>query len=243
MRADLNKLLCERERRGGFRSRDHHPYRHMKRFAPDTDPEEGGPAGQESMTRRYGYDGKEFNENLRPLYGQVRRAVGRRWDAFYSDLCKVFDMRSVINQHILQHLKDYCEREIYLRDGALFIRRAYGPDKALAQDDCEFYVDPRDGIIKRNKYRTTYRQMQRARLTEEKAAEAKVTRWVDESTVLRKVGDTWFIFDVLPMPEASSVFDRFLQKYVMRNHWGPKVYHCRRRTASRKLLKQHEIVA
>src|SRR5271155_3661608 len=73
----------------------------------------------ESTMYRYVRDGetKNFNENLSPLKGAIRAAIGKRWDTFYSDLCKNFDKRSVINQHILQHLFEYVERDVYIEDG------------------------------------------------------------------------------------------------------------------------------
>ncbi len=243
MRADLNKLLCERERRGGM-YRSFGPYRKAKKFAVEIDTEEGGDAGHESMTRRYGYDGKEFNENLNPLRRQLQKAIGRRWDAFYSELCRVFDKRSVINQHILQHLYDYCERNVYLRDKELWVRGKYGHDKPLKNESCDFYVDPRDGLIKANSFRVSYRTEQRKERAREAKEEAQRTRWIDDERVLRKVAGIWFIFDVRPLPETGFVFDRFRMDWIEKQRWGwaSKTYHWRRRTASHKLLKQLGVI-
>jgi hypothetical protein len=114
MRSDLNKVICEHERRG---SRD--SYRQVRRkrsFALSED----SPAF-ESMKARYGYNTKAFGEHLNPLYGQVRKAVGRRWDDFYSVLRRNFDTRSVINAHILQHLYDRFEKDCYIKNGEIYV--------------------------------------------------------------------------------------------------------------------------
>lgn len=210
------------------------------------DREEGGDRQREGMSFRYGYDGKTFNENLNPLYGQIRKAVGRKWDSFYSDLRKNFDMRSVINQHILQHLYQYIAKDVFMHNGELCVDRRYGGPKPLKESRYEFYVDPRTGYIRRNRFRKTYRQIQKQRDAEHAAEEAKVTRWIDPTTVLRKVNDTWFIYDVRPIPESlvkgetAWVFDVFLRKTVSRSKYFDvaNTYHANCRTASRKLLKK-----
>lgn len=109
MREDLNKLLCERERIG--HSDRYGSYRRLKHFKDESDIEDSdelftgvGSSHRESMKIRYGYDTKSFNENLNPLYGFIHKSVGKKWDKIYSEICKVFDKRSVINQHILIHL-------------------------------------------------------------------------------------------------------------------------------------------
>lgn len=242
MRTDLNKLLCERERRRS--TNNHRPYRRAKKFAPDLDPVDGGKAGQEGMSFRYGYDGKDFNENLTPLYGQVRKAVGKPWDKFYSELCKVFDKRSVINQHILGHLNDFVERNVYEKNGKLYINREYGfeKDTPLEESFCEFYVGPHDGIIKRNKHRTTYRQRLQARRLQEEKEQAKIYVPISDKQALGKIGEIWFVLDIEELPPGESKWDVYRGGYVARNkyiHPINKTYHVRKRSASKKLLKQH----
>lgn len=209
MRKDLNKQLCERERSGS--SKKYREVRHNKKFKLDLN-EDGSNAKQESMTYRYGYDTKNFNENLTPLKGQVRKAVGKRWDTFYSEFCKNFDMRSVINQHILQHLDQYCERGIIVKDGELYIRNenSYRDGKLRDSNYVEFYVDPRDGIIKRNKW---YKNKKRQQATEPRE---KVKIEIDKDNVLHFIEGVWFHFtlkDIAPghyeykKPETVDTFN------------------------------------
>jgi hypothetical protein len=202
MRSDLNKQLCERER---HRSYDRYGnYRHLRKFNRTGDEELSGLPTREGMKHRYvnGWNTKDLNENLNPLWGAVRKNVGRRWDAFYSDICKVFDKRSVVNQHILDHLFQEVEREVYVGDDdKLYVRSRYGRGDTLLRDSyTEYYVDPRDGILKINKHYRTSSEVNRQRAAEKRREEAKVFRQLDENTVLRNVDGVWYEYEMKPYP-------------------------------------------
>jgi hypothetical protein len=207
MRADLNKQLCEQPR---SMSRAHyHGWRHAKAFNPRTGDDDADLPTRESMKKRYGYDTKQFGEHLSPLYGNVRKAVGRKWDAFYSDLCKNFDKRSTINNHILQHLYWYVEvKNVYVGDdGELWIKNAYG-DHALKGSGTEFYVDPRDGIIKRNKHYQTWRRAEKQRAAERQKERDKVCRFIDDNNVLHLINGVWFHFELKPIPMGRIIYEK-----------------------------------
>ncbi len=194
MRSDLNKVICEHERRG---SRD--SYRRVRRKKAFLLTEDS-PA-RESMTARYGYNTKDFGEHLNPLYGQVRKAVGRRWDAFYGELCRTFDRRSRINEHILQHLFDRFEKDCYLRDSEIYVgptRFRYGGWRLRDQTRIEFYVDPSDGIIKPNPWFGYVEPVEPGPATEVR---------IDRDHVVRKIGDLWFVFTMAEVPPARWVED------------------------------------
>jgi hypothetical protein len=209
MRADLNKLLCERERRG---SGDHYSnYRHLKHF--DTKVDDDGDAGiaRESMKKRYqsGWSTKELNENLNPLYGAVRKAVGRPWNKFYSDLCKSFDKRSVINQHILEHLYSYIEvKDMYIgEDGKPWVRGHYGGgNEPIAGSSFRYYVDPRDGIIKANNQRITHKQRNAMRAAKAKTTEDAIKRVIDDKNVLHFQDGVWYHYTVAPVPVSVITY-------------------------------------
>jgi hypothetical protein len=200
MRKDLNKLLCERERR---RHWDHYGnYRHDKAFKNfdkhEDDEAFGGvsSAHREPMKRRFTWK-KEFNENLNPLYGFIHKCLGKKWDKVYGEICEVFDKRSVINQHILIHLFQKVETKDIRVDekGKLwYCPTMYGGAQQYALKDSivEYYVDPRDGILKYNYGRKTYRQVAREQARVRAAEEAKVRRIIDDTTVLEKINDCWF---------------------------------------------------
>lgn len=208
LRQDLNKLLCEHERHGSHRSygedRRLKPFEDLykDRYDDDDEPFTGvGNVARESMRARFNwmYNRKEFGENLSPLYGIVRKNVGRRWDKVYSELCEVFDMRSVINQHILQHLYRFVEKDVFVGDdGKLWIRSKYGGSNfPLYGSDTEYYIDPRDDILKRNHRRKTYRQANRERAIEAERQRAKVLHKVSETIELHKINDVWFVVEFI----------------------------------------------
>jgi hypothetical protein len=208
MRSDLNKLLCERER---FNSRDHFTnYRGMKTFDDSLD-EDGGAntSMKESMKRRYTacWSQKELNENLNPLWGAVRKAVGRPWNKFYSELCENFDKRSVINQHILQHLFNKVEtKEIFVGEDGKLWGRGYSGAVPIEESFCEYYVDPRDGILKHNKQKLTRNQITKNREARNAETVGKVKRVIDEDNVLHLENGVWFHYTLKDVPVASVTY-------------------------------------
>lgn len=220
MRADLNKQLCERERIG--HSRHYGEVRNLKDFNPRAGDEGENLPAREPMKARYrmgwGNDQKQFNENLNPLWGNVRKAVGKPWDKFYSELCKNFDKRSVINQHIIQHLEQFVEiKDIYVGDdGELYVRNPYGQDEAIKSGRTEYYVDPRDGILKLNKHYKNYKQINREREAERQRERDKVFRQIDADNVLRFIDGVWFHFEMKDIPEGKMVYEKPLGVHEFR---------------------------
>jgi len=207
MRADLNKLLCEHERHG--HSRSYKDVRHNKKF--DTPDADGELPSRESMVHRHAraQDTKSFSDNLNPLWGLIRKAVGRRWDTFYSELSKAYDRRSTVNNHIFEHLVQGIELDAFIRDGQVWIKNTYAGDLPLRQSSStEFYVDPRDGIIKKNKFYKRYSQQRREQKAREVREEAKVTCWIDDDNVLRKIGDVWFHFTLEDVPQGEVIYTK-----------------------------------
>lgn len=204
MRKDLNKQLCERER---YFSDDHYSnYRHAKTFKQDDycvdasndeqfDSRETIAGGRrESMKARYrtGWMSKQFNENLNPLWGIVRKNVGRKWDDVYSELCEVFDKRSVINQHILDHLFQYVETKAFIAaDGRLWSPGGWGKPVPLSSSRYDYYVDPLTGILRSTNH-PTYRQGERERVLKRKQEQLKTCRVINDTTELHCIENVWY---------------------------------------------------
>ena len=258
MREDLNKLLCERERHG--HKKKFHDVRRLKKAGADDEV-----AGRESMVKRHNisWNNKEFNENLTPLWGAVRKNVGRPWDKVYGEICQVFDKRKVINQHILQHLLDFVETKTFIgEDGQVWVRRSWGsPCPVKEQSFSKYYVHPTTGLLLEIKKKTLRQEREevKAKLA---AEQAKVRRVIDEDTELRKRGDVWFVCTLADFPpdervwqkatygkehqgywlnRAGTAYDQFEQKTVARGY-GKERYVAAIRTASHKELKKHGII-
>jgi hypothetical protein len=210
MRKDLNKLLCERERVGHS---DHYGYyRRSKRFDGQHDVEDTnelftgvGSGHRESMTARHGT--KSFNENLNPLYGFIRKSLGKKWDKVYSEICEVFDKRSVINQHILIHLFQYVETNVRVgTDGKLYVLREYTNEYIpVGETSTEYYVDPRDGILKYNHARLTQRQEMRAWREERQRRQLDKKRVLGPMLELERVDGIWYEFQYAPVERWARV--------------------------------------
>lgn len=216
MRTDLNKQLCEHER---YSSSDSYSMvRHSRRFNSHQGADPELMATRESMVKRGRT--KSFGENLNPLFGAVRKAVGRPWNSFYSDLCKSFDKRSVINQHIIQHLFQYVQKDgVYVEDGQLYVQHANFTEK-LRDSSVEFFVDPRDGILRRNKYYKSYNRARRERVAKAKAEKAKLVKVIDSKNILRfdEEKKIWYHYtiDTAPVADVKLQPKRFTEKYEVR---------------------------
>jgi hypothetical protein len=206
MRPDFPKLLTERER---HHHDDHyHNYRHVKGPKGLNDDEVGG---RESMRKRFnfGYDRKQFNENLNPLYGWLRAGVGKNWDKYYGQLRKQFDARKVINAHILEHLFRDVEIHTHVGDKGqvMFMDTRYTNkgEQPIAKCTSDYYVCPKSGCL-----RKTHKEPRRSIVKEQEARaereKLETFRQLDEHNVLRLIDGIWYHFELKPIPKVSIVY-------------------------------------
>lgn len=203
MRDDFAKVLVERPRHGHQRSFGEQ--RHTKSFKN----EEMYFSGRESMKKRYDSwsDRKSFNEHLNPLKGWLRSVVGKSWDKSYSELRQKFDARSVINNHILQHLWSYVERNAYIEDGKVVAVVPYNGVTPIEKTYSDFYVCPKDGtlkMVKRRGKRAAAADRQRAR--DEKLAET--FRVLNNDLHLRLIDGVWYVLEVKNLPMSTVKYQR-----------------------------------
>ena len=207
MREDFNKLLVERERIGS--SEKFHEVRHKKVFNPEM-------GGRESMKARHvcNWRGKQFNENLNPLKGWLHSRLGKNWDKSYSELRKTFDTRSVINQHIMEHLWQYVERHAFVNaKGKIVVIAKYTKDgeSPISESLSEYYICPKSGILKKTG-RKSYKE--RNRIIEKKKADAKaaIFQKIDDYTELHCIDGIWFKYILKDVPAP-------IIKYVKPASW------------------------
>lgn len=270
MRDDLTKQLCEHERHGsswGFGEVRNTKFNDQYKSLYDVEEDDkiavsATSACREGMKRRYGWNTKSFGEHLAPLYGAIRKAVGRKWDDFYSELSQAFDRRSVTGQHIFQHLFDRIPNPadtIITPDGEVAARRFYGgPYQLIKGSVYEYYVDPRDGIIKANKHCFSYNQRQRERRVRATQEQLKVVRKLSDTEEYRKDGDLWFHCTIQRNAGTSrieyekatysnrTIGRRVVDYPAMYCHWKRTfVYSAevvvKKRQASSKEIKEHNL--
>src|SRR5208282_4298320 len=138
MREDMSRVIVERPRLGGDRSRN------GRAVALDDLPK------QEGMRRRHVLSGddKILNENLSPLRRYLERQVGRPWDKVYAEIARRLRADNTVQQHVRHHLADFVAVKPRRRSGTLSILS--GAKKRYDWLWFEpLYVDPRDGLLKR----------------------------------------------------------------------------------------------
>jgi hypothetical protein len=190
MRADMAKVLVERPRRGG-------QYHRKGRCTPL----ELLPT-KEGMRRRW-TDHKELNENLAPLRRFLASRVGYHWDSVYAELSAHLTPRNAVQQHVRSHLTNFVALHLLVTgDGALADSSWRGVGWRHGYD---FYVDPRDGILKRSlsdktQRREAQRQRQRAAL---RRAHAEVIV-LGSMRELHRIHGIWYQVDFLPFPSRQN---------------------------------------
>lgn len=147
MRSDFNRVLTEDPRRGSrtkFRE-----YRRAKGNAVFDDEFSGG---KESMMKRRRIakgERKSFGDLLGPLEGWVFKQVGKNWDDVYSEVCRLFDRRSQIKDHVHQHIfRDFVETNTKFIDGKVCVFDRWNGwvpiEKRFRRN---FYVHPVTGVL------------------------------------------------------------------------------------------------
>ena len=197
MREDMYKVIVERPRRGKEGDAI------AARLRKDLD-------GPMRLGTRAGYGYRSLNENLAPLRRYLHAQVGRPWNKVFSEICAGIDRRNTVQQHIHQHIRDFIAIDVGLREGKLvdlaarwgFLRSGSGLSQAL-------YVDPRTGLIRRNKGYRSWRHGVAERRQYEQAEIAARRRIVDERTFLLLLDDIWFRVEVDVLPK-----ERFVENVV-----------------------------
>lgn len=216
MRDDFAKVLVERPRLGHERSFGEQ--RHRKNFKDN----ELYFGGREPMKKRYDSysDRKQFNEHLNPLRGWLRSVVGKPWDKSYSELRKKFDARSTINNHILEHLWWYVEKDAVLQDGKVVVLNTYSHEyEPISNSTSEYYICPKDGTLKRSN-KKSFKTIRRDRDSARAEAEARVFRVLDSTHHLHLMNGVWFVFEIKELPPSTVT-------YVKPMHYGtgPQLFH------------------
>jgi len=148
MRSDMQKLICERPRRG---SRTSPSIKTGLKLNPninyDDDIDTGPSRISSSGPKQFGWNSKDLNENLNPLERFLVTSIGRRWDDVYSEIRANIDLRKAIGLHVMQHLKYMIEIHAIMIDSRPFSGR-WG-----TSEHDGLYVDPATGIVcNNNKY-------------------------------------------------------------------------------------------
>lgn len=192
MREDMSKVIVERPRRHKYGDSD------ATRRRNDFD-------GPQFLGIRAGYGYRSLNENLSPLRRYLRAQVGRPWTKVYSEIASRVDRRNIVQQHVYEHLDSFIAIQVKISgDGWIDLRHPHysREDNRIVQ---ELYVEPRTGLIRRNKHYRTWKQekavQDRLRQTEIHSRR----RVIDARTLLLLLEGAWFEVRMEPLPAAQIV--------------------------------------
>jgi hypothetical protein len=192
MREDMYKVIVERPRRGKSSNAI------AARLRRDFD-------GPMQLGMRAGYGRPSLNENLAPLRRYLHAQIGRPWNKVFSEICAGIDRRNTVQQHVHQHIHTFIATNVDVRNGRLVDLGGWTflwPDSGMSQ---ELYVDPRTGLIRRNKLYGSWRRTVAERRRREQLEIAARRRIVDERTQLLLLDDVWFQVEVDVLPAARVV--------------------------------------
>ena len=139
MRADMHKVVVERERHGS--SRKNCKWGQRLAFVPDTDYDDQPKFVSSARGRQYSNDHKWFSDVLGPLEGFLRSNLGRPWEKVFGELRQGLDVRKVTGRHIFEHLEWMVETDCWIGADRKMYVRPYG------REVHGFYVHPRTGLL------------------------------------------------------------------------------------------------
>lgn len=144
MRKDMIKVLTERPRAGG--RRDYKSLRRTGKHVWRSDEDASG--GLQGMRRPHKEHGewKEFTDLLGPLHKFLKSRVGKPWDKVFAEIAGTIKGKSTQSDHLREHVKRMVVTDLAWEDGKLV--HANGTEFKVFGHYREFYVDPRDKILK-----------------------------------------------------------------------------------------------
>lgn len=204
MRNDMSRVLVTRPRVG---CKVRHKGR-MRRM--DNPPSRVGMKRTRALTKE---DPKCLNEHLKPLERYLHAQVGRLWNKVWSDISATLRPTSAVQQHVRDHVFDFVAKDVSMHGREFWVSRKYGGIRPLRESTYELWVDPRTGILRRNRHRVTTRQSireQRAQASRELAARM-VPGKNDVQYHLLADGAWWEVtlanYAEVPSPDGNEPFD------------------------------------
>lgn len=183
MRKDMIKVLTESPRSGGRYTK----YPRTGKYTWKADEDAAG--GKQGMRRPHKEQGdwKEFTDHIGPLYRYVASRVGKPWNKTYAEVCIPLKGRNTVQQHLLGHLMQWVEDKVWINEEG---RPRHANGTHLWK---EFYVDPRDGVLKKLK-KVDERRWRSDRMKIRDADDEEKTK---DGQVFRKVDGIWYEITVV----------------------------------------------
>jgi hypothetical protein len=218
MRDDMHEVIIERPRWGSR-------MRHARRFGrvdpkrttlrdPDSLPfhKSMGRAAEENPRP------KEFRDLLSPLERYLASQVDRPWDKVWSEICENFKVENPAQRHLRLHVQDFVAVNTYVRDGAVWLTSRWGANRPLTAGCTELYVDPRIGILRRNKHHWRYSRSRKERAAAAARERAQRMREISADVQLHLLRDCWWEITLAPIRTEHRTFAGRTGMYYMPYH-------------------------
>lgn len=207
MRDDMFEVIIERPRWG---SRMGHPRRSKRmdaKVAVARDPDLM--LSKLGMRRgaRFARVSKSLNENLAPLRRYLEAQVNRPWDKVWSDICENLSTASTVQQHVRDHIVDFVGTHSLIRDGIVFVAPRHGALQPLAESHYRLYVDPRSGLLRKNKHYKSWQAKRReTRAAAEKHRATRMRELAPDMQAHRFDDNCWWEIRLAPIPTRIVTF-------------------------------------
>lgn len=91
-------------------------------------------------------------DNLSLLIRFLEKHEGKYWNKVYSQLCKKMDKKTLLGQHVFDHLEDFVVTNVKIEDGKIIGQSRWGsPQELISYWHPQFYVHPKSGQLMRVK--------------------------------------------------------------------------------------------
>jgi hypothetical protein len=210
MRADMHKVVVERERGG---KRGNRKWGMRIAFVPDGDYDEQPKFVSSARRRQYGYNYKWFTDVLGPLEGFLRSNLGRPWDKVFSELRQGLDVRKVTGRHIFDHLKFMVETDCRIAAD----RKVYA--RPRGREVTGFYVHPRSGLLSFVPGPSA-RERKKRRLLRQEIDEIRF----DDRRSFKLIGGQWYfvVYEIIDVPRLASALTMWdvVERRRVQLTWG-----------------------
>lgn len=176
-----------------------------------------------------------LSDNLAPLYCWLRSKVGQPWDDVYSQLCQQLDTKSVIGQHVLDHLWQTVERHVEIRNNRVYAKPDSKYPLVSYGNRPQFYVHPETGFFCLAPLVTRKRKSK----TQSQDDVVVINRYQQ----YRRIDNIWYFVsfkDVKYSPkntEQDILVNRILDPWEARKLYGKPISAYHKRHATKKEIK------
>ena len=119
----------------------------------------------------------------------------------WSEIATNLAAASTVQQHVRDHVADFVAVRTFIKDGAIWLNARHGRVEPLATSCCRLYVDPRTGLLRRNKHYRSWQRKAREDRAEADRARATRMRELAPDTQLHLLDDgAWWEVKLAPLP-------------------------------------------